>query len=196
MDTARYVLAVLVWIGLPPAIVHWLCIHPFVDFWRRLGKAATFWIVALSFVGIMVALYVVRDRFVVTEFGTHWALWVAAAATYAVSIAIEIQCRRHLKLHTLVGAPEIDPDQTKRKLLGQGIYARVRHPRYLAVMFGTLSMALFTNYLAVWILLPVTMFGLYAIAVLEERELVASMGGVYEEYRQRVPMFIPRGPDH
>ena len=46
MDTARYIVAVLVCIGLPPAIVHWLIIHPFVGFWRKRGKAVTSAVVA------------------------------------------------------------------------------------------------------------------------------------------------------
>jgi protein-S-isoprenylcysteine O-methyltransferase Ste14 len=56
-----------------------------------------------------------------------------------------------------------------------------------------LAMNLFANYLALWILWPVTIVSLYVIALLEERELIASLGRVYEEYRERVPMFVPKG---
>ncbi len=192
MDTVRYVVAVLVWALLPPAIVYWLVIHPFVGFWRRLGKVLTLWIVALGFGAMIFVLFVVRDRFLVREFGTHWTLWVAAALFYMMSIAIERQCRKQLKLPTLVGVPEVDPDQSSRALLSEGIYAHVRHPRYVSVMSGMLAMALFTNYLTVWVLFAFAVIALYVIVRLEEHELVASLGATYQAYRERVPMFIPR----
>ncbi len=193
MDTARYIVAVLVWIGLPPAIVHWLIIHPFVGFWRKRGKAVTLAVVAGLFIGVGVALYLIRDLVLVREFGTHWSLWVAAAGAYVMSMGIEIQCRKHLKFKTLAGVPELEADQSGRKLLDQGIYGRVRHPRYVGVTFGVLAMVLFANYLALWILWPVTIVSLYVIVLLEERELIASLGRVYEEYRERVPRFVPKG---
>ncbi len=192
MDTARYVVAVLVWVGLPPAIVYWLIVHPFVGFWRRRGKGPTFFALAIMFVGTGVGLALVRDWVLVREFGTHGGLWVAALVSYVISVAIEIQCRKHLKFKTLVGVPEIERDQPSRKLLDQGIYARVRHPRYVSVTLGMLAMAFFANYLTIWLLIPVTVVSLFLIAMLEERELVASMGDRYREYQARVPMFVPQ----
>jgi protein-S-isoprenylcysteine O-methyltransferase Ste14 len=32
----------------------------------------------------------------------------------------------------------------------------------------------------------------YVVALLEERELVQSLGATYEAYRRRVPMFVPK----
>ena len=192
MDTARYIIAVLTWVGLPPAVIYWFIIHPFAERWRRLGVAKTMTIVFTIFVALAVALFLVRDLFLVREFSTHWTLWVAAAVSYLISVAIEVRCRKVLKFKTLTGVPELKEDQTERKLLNEGIYAKVRHPRYVSVTFGALAMALFANYLAVWIMVPALMLSLYLIAVLEERELVRSLGTVYEEYQRQVPMFIPR----
>ena len=192
MDTARYVVAVLVWVALPPAIVYWLVVHPFVGFWRRVGKGTTFVALAIMFVATGFGLVLVRDWVLVREFGTHWGLWVAALVSYVTSVVIEIQCRKHLKFKTLAGVPEIERDQASRKLLDQGIYGRVRHPRYVSVTFGMLAMTFFANYLTIWLLIPATVVGLFLIATLEERELVASMGERYREYQARVPMFVPR----
>ncbi len=193
MDTARYFVAVAVWAMLPPAIAYWFVLHPFVVFWRRRGKAITFLAIGTMFVALIALLFATRERFLTTEFGTHWLLWIVGAASYALSIAIEVQCRKHLKFRTLAGVPEVEPDQAQRKLLDQGIYARVRHPRYLSVTFGMLAMTLFANYLALWVLFPLAIVSLYVIALLEERELIASLGRVYEDYRERVPMFVPTG---
>lgn len=192
MDTARYVVAVLVWMGLPPAVVYWFLIHPFARYWRRLGKWTSVAILTAVFLSEVVVLYVVRDRFLVSELGTHGLLWAAALVSYGISIALELSCRRQLKFYTLAGLPELDREQAGRKLLDEGIYARIRHPRYVSVMFGMLAMALFANYVTIWVLLPLTAVSIYVVALLEERELVDSLGSAYEEYRRRVPMFVPR----
>ncbi|MFV1987575.1 MAG: hypothetical protein ACC682_09840 [Gemmatimonadota bacterium] len=42
MDRIRYYGALLAVVSLPPAILYWLIVHPFVDVWRRVGKATTF----------------------------------------------------------------------------------------------------------------------------------------------------------
>ena len=45
MDTARYILAVIVAISFPPARLFWLAVHPFIAFWRGLGAGWTYAIV-------------------------------------------------------------------------------------------------------------------------------------------------------
>ena len=75
------------------------------------------------------------------------------------------------------------------RLLTEGVYSRVRHPRYVAVLIGLISVALFSNYLALYLLLPIGAAGLYVIVRLEERELLERFGDEYETYRDRVPMF-------
>ena len=74
----------------------------------------------------------------------------------------------------------------------EGVYTRVRHPRYVAVLLALISVALFSNYLALYAMAPVGAAGLYLIVRLEERELVERFGDEYETYRDRVPMFVPR----
>ena len=105
-------------------------------------------------------------------------------------MVIEVRCRKHLTLRTLVGIPELSPTPTSQKLLDQGVYARMRHPRYVAVMLSMPAVALFTNYLALYVLCPLVVVTLYIITVLEERELLERFGTAYEQYRQRVPRFL------
>ena len=50
MDMWRYFFAVLLVISLPPALVSWYYIHPFVSFWRKLGPAASVTIMVLQIV--------------------------------------------------------------------------------------------------------------------------------------------------
>lgn len=196
MDTARYVVAVLALVSVPPAIVYWLVIHPFVGFWRRRGLRVTYGFVAAVFLGVLAGLFLARDAILRDlEFGTHWSLWVLAVALYGLSIAVELRCRKWLSLRILVGLPELERDRGGRRLLREGIYARMRHPRYVSFALGFLALALFANYLAVYLLLFASMVALYVVARFEERELVDAFGAEYEAYRREVPMFLPkRGP--
>ena len=192
MDTARYIVAVMTWVGFPPAVIYWFIIHPFAEWWRKIGVVPTMVIVFTMFVAIGVLLFLVRDLVLLTELGTHWSLWVAALLSYFTSVGIELRCRKFLRFRTLAGVPELEANQSERKLLNEGVYARVRHPRYVGVTFGVLAMAFFSNYLAIWVLVPMIILALYGVALLEERELVRSLGAVYREYQRQVPMFIPQ----
>ena len=96
-----------------------------------------------------------------------------------------------LSLRTLVGAPELNAE-SRGVLLRDGIFARVRHPRYLGASLGLAATALFANHLGTYLLLAVFLPGIYVVTVLEERELVARFGDAYREYQRRVPRFLPR----
>ncbi len=63
-------------------------------------------------------------------------------------------------------------------------------------MLGITAFALFANYLASYILLPLSVVGLFAITVLEERELRARFRDEYVKYSARVPRFFPRKRVH
>lgn len=192
LDEARYFLALLTLVTYPFALAFWLLVHPFVKFWRRLGPAISYSILILLAVLFGVAAWRVRGPLLAVEYGTGPALWIAAALLYALAFTIERSCRRHLKLSILVGLPELRREGGDAVLLSDGIYGRVRHPRYLAVFAGTLAVALFSNYLATWIVAVATPLALLAIVHFEERELRERFGAAYDEYAQRVPRFVPR----
>ena len=110
---------------------------------------------------------------------------------YGVAIWLEIECRRHLKLSTLLGAPELGRDPGR--VLTGGIYGRLRHPRYLSVILGLAGWACLLNYPAIWILAIAVVPGLYLVILLEERELRQRFGDEYKEYMRRVPnRLLPR----
>jgi protein-S-isoprenylcysteine O-methyltransferase Ste14 len=192
MDTARYVVAVLMLVGVAFAIPYWYIIHPLASFWRRLGPLLTYLIVVTISALIGVGVYLVRDRILSIDLGTNYALVPPAVISYGIAVAIELRSRRHLKFRIRVGLPELTPDRGASTLLQHGIYARIRHPRYVSFMFGVLAVAFFTNYLAMYVLVPAAALLLYLVAVLEERELIDRLGEAYVNYSQEVPRFIPR----
>jgi protein-S-isoprenylcysteine O-methyltransferase Ste14 len=192
MDTARYIVALLVMVTFPGAILFWFSVHPFVGFWRKLGPAASYTILVGMMVAVGVAMFVTRERVLAVEYGTNSILVAVGLLLYGVAAAISVQCRKHLKFSVLTGLPEIAPDRKAGKLLTGGVYGIVRHPRYVSVFFGLIAVALFTNYLAAYVVLGVLTPVTYIMTLLEERELRDRFGQEYVDYSRRVPRFIPR----
>ena len=192
MNSIRYFVAVLVLVSLPPGLLLWFVIHPMAGFWRKLGAGWTYAILGLPVVGMMVGLYALRARLVSTDFGTSIPLMALGAICAAFGITIAVKRRKYLTMAILAGIPELSRGGEKGKLLTEGIYGRIRHPRYVEALLGVLGYALITNYLGMYIMFALTVPAIYFIVVLEERELRDRFGSAYEEYSGRVPRFFPR----
>ena len=186
-------LAVLLMISLPPAIAWWYVMHPFVGFWRRVGKPITYMVLTVFFLGSMVGLFAIRDALVLTDFGTNWILIGVATGLVIPTIWLSIARAKYLSFAILVGVPELEADGAGGKLLDEGIYAVTRNPRYVEVAMGTLAYASFANYLGGYILAVLTILGIHAVVVFEEKELGERFGEQYDAYKARVPRYIPRG---
>ena len=93
----------------------------------------------------------------------------------------------------MIGIPELSPNEQHRgKLLKDGIYRVVRHPRYLSAGLAVIAVALFVDYMGVYLLI-LFLFPLgYPMLVLEERELIDRFGEEYRQYQQEVPRILPR----
>lgn len=193
MDTARYVLALLAVMMYPAAVGWWYLAHPLISFWRRLGRPMFYTVVGLGSLALMAVIYYLREPLLAVEYGSNRYLWALAALFYGASVYVELRCRKLLNLKTLLGVPELQRDGRGGRLISEGIYGRVRHPRYVAVWLGTVALALFTNYLAVYVIAVLLVPALNLVAVLEEKELRQRFGDEYVDYCRRVPRrFVPR----
>jgi protein-S-isoprenylcysteine O-methyltransferase Ste14 len=191
MDILRYILALLVVVCVPPGVALWLVIHPLAGFWRRLGPGWTYAILSVPTLGAMAALFLARRITLGADLGTNWWLIALAIPCAVFWIAVAIQRRRRLTFRVLAGWPELLRDQPG-VLLTDGIYATMRHPRYVEVVLGTAAYCLVANYVGAYIVLAASIAMLYVVVVLEERELRRRFGEAYDAYAQRVPRFIPR----
>jgi protein-S-isoprenylcysteine O-methyltransferase Ste14 len=192
MNMARYIVALIAVMSYPPAVGWWYLVHPLVGFWRRLGRPLFYVIMTMTSLAVMGAFYLIREPLLAVDYGTEPALWPLAAVFYGASAYIEVRCRRYLRPKILFGAPELAPEGRRGELITEGIYGRVRHPRYIAVFLATVAIAFFTNHLAVYILALLLAPALYLVVLLEEKELRDRFGEAYEDYCRRVPRFIPR----
>jgi protein-S-isoprenylcysteine O-methyltransferase Ste14 len=193
IDHVRYVLAVLSIVTLPPGLLFWFAIHPFARWWRRLGPARTYLIVVSVVIAFGVFLFRVRGRFLGADLGMRWSLVAIALVLYSVSTWIAFQHWRHLSIATMIGIPELSStEQRKGKLLKDGIYRVVRHPRYLSAGLGVIANALFVDYVGVYVLVFMLFPLGYPMLVFEERELLDRFGEEYRQYQREVPRIIPR----
>lgn len=192
LPAVRYWIAVLLAISLPPSILYWFLIHPFIGFWRRRGLRATVVFLAVFYLASMAALIPFRKALVGRDLGTSFPLILAALPLLVLSGIISRKRSRHLRFKTLAGVPEIAPEEHGIGLLQEGIYARIRHPRYLELILGLTGWCLFANYAGLYVISAVSIGLLLVIVEIEERELRQRFGSAYDDYRARVPRFIPR----
>jgi protein-S-isoprenylcysteine O-methyltransferase Ste14 len=195
MDWATLVrrfIAVMMVISLPPAILYWFIIHPFIGFWRRMGLRVTYVFLIVFYLGSMVGLYLIRDRLLVRDLGTSLPLTLVALPLAVVAGVISRKRRKYLTFRRLAGVPEIAPDKHGISMLREGIYSRIRHPRYVEFSLALVAYALFANFEGLYWMTAATLVLLYLIVILEERELRERFGQEYVDYSAQVPRFIPR----
>lgn len=192
MERIRYVFALWCVALFPPAVLFWLAFHPFVAFWRRRGAAFTYTVLVSGMLALAALLVWRRDGLMAVDFGFRPTLAALGLGMLIAGAAIDRKAKDHLRFRTLAGVPELQGRAGPDDLLTEGIYGRIRHPRYTGVVVSLAGVALVTNYLSVYLVLALTILGLWAVTVLEERELVSRFGEAYRAYQRAVPRFVPR----
>ena len=186
LDILALVYAALVF----PAALFWLIIHGGHTWWRRLG-ARSLWVALPLWGAAGAAIFLLRHRLLVERLGRH-GLSLAAGGTLMVLAAwIEYQTRRELGLRRLVGLAEVSSPSSRPPLVTSGIYARVRHPRYLGYLLGWMAVALLTG---AWGILGLAILSLLLYLIvepLEEKEPQEYYGAEYSAYARAVPRCIP-----
>lgn len=179
-------------IAFPPPVLAWLFVHPLADTWRRIGVFGTYTSI-FSFYAIgMFAIWLVRDYILVIDFGFSAPLLVFSIILWCASIYVRVSWRRVLRPSTIFGLPEIRGEHEQNHLATKGIYSHIRHPRYIEAGLLLWAAVLFSNYLAAYVVGLAYMPLIYAVVILEERELRKRFGSAYEDYCSRVPRFIPK----
>jgi len=193
IDRVRHVLGVIGVITLPPGLLFWLVIHPWARWWRRLGAIRTYLIVLPVVVAFGALLFQIRGRLLGADLGMNWGLTSIALVLYGVMTWFELQYWRYLSIATAIGIPELSPtEHRKGKLLQEGIYRVVRHPRYLSAGIGIIANALIIDYVGMYVLILLLFPAGYVMVVLEERELLNRFGEEYRRYQGEVPRVLPR----
>lgn len=182
--TAAFVLLFLL-----PIPIFWLVLHPFAGRWRIRGKRAAYStalpVAAASSLAIM---YFFREPLLTAGDAPPWAVALGVVCIVA-SIFVFVQVEKQLGTDRLLGKVELSGGGELRTT---GLYARIRHPSYLAQMCAMLGACLLAGTRVVWLAGGGWLLLQLVMIRFEERELRARFGGAYDEYRKRVPAFIPR----
>lgn len=192
MDAVRYYIALFLVAFSPGVYLFWFSVHPFIGFWRKVGARRTLIIHYTLMIALAALVFLERETILSMEFGAEPALMLVAALLFSFVIYLRMQIAKQLATKVLQGLPELAPERYEQKLLSEGIYARMRHPRYVQMLLAYLSYALFTNYLAVYVVFLVGLVWILLVVRVEEKELRDRYGEEYERYCERVPRFLPR----
>ena len=192
MNSVRYYLALFLIMTIPGALPFWLSIHPFVHFWRKVGPELTYTLHITLMLIVATGIFLVRNLLLSVQFGSDPVLVTLSVPIFLVGLVVGIQRRKQMGTKVMLGFPELAPGRYDNRLLTEGIYSRMRNPRYVELLLFLLAYSLLTNYLAVYVVFLFSMVVIRIIVRLEERELHERFGEEYEAYCERVPRFVPK----
>jgi protein-S-isoprenylcysteine O-methyltransferase Ste14 len=178
--------AVILWANLPVP-VFWLVLHTRVGYWRPRVRAAYLTAVLAAWGSATALLPMAATRLFAAR-RIPMPLRLAGLLLVVFDVCVILRVERELGAARLLGRAELAGEG---EIKCDGSYARVRHPRYAAMLVSTLGACLMAAGGLLWLVA-----GLWAAAVLvmiraEERELLTRFGPAYAAYRQRVPALFP-----
>lgn len=77
------------------------------------------------------------------------------------------------------------------QVIQSGIYAYIRHPQYVGLAFLTLGQIIQWPTITGILCWPILVWIYYRLALREERDVEEKFGEAYQEYKAKVPAFIP-----
>lgn len=77
------------------------------------------------------------------------------------------------------------------KLVTTGIYQKIRHPQYLGAILSHIGISIMLSSLYSILVTPALMIRDFLICKKEDSELAKEFGTEYEDYQDKVPMFLP-----
>lgn len=79
-----------------------------------------------------------------------------------------------------------------KQIITTGIYSRIRHPQYLGSILSHIGITFLVSGFYSLLITPLVIVINWLLCWKEEKELVREFGEAYIQYKQRVPMLIPR----
>jgi protein-S-isoprenylcysteine O-methyltransferase Ste14 len=180
--------AIVLFVQLPIPL-YWFVVHPLAGFWRQRQQMAFVVGLLLSWPPVTVCIVAFRGELFTTSSPALWRI-VLGIALIAFEIWLFAKLTRDLGVARLVGKTELTGGGA---IARNGIYARIRHPRYLGSFLAIVGACLLAGRPAMWGAAAAWTALMLAAIFLEEREMRARFGSDFEEYARQVPRFLPRG---
>ena len=172
-----------------PALKSWArrVIGPAFDSWQRLAYNLLALIMILPFLFILLFLPGKTLYLVSVPWNYLMALWQLLLIAAMLMTLCQTGAASFLGLSQIGNRGRADDG---RGLVTTGLYGRTRNPLFLFAALILWSSPIMTESLLTFNILANIYF--YLGARHEERSLKAKYGEAYEEYKRRVPMFLPR----
>jgi len=171
-----------------PIPLYWFVLHPQIRYWRSHPKAGFTVALCLSWLPVTICIIVFR-RDLFRRDSPPWWMIFCGLVLIAFEVWLFARLSRDLGAARLIGRTEISGSGS---LAEKGIYARMRHPRYVGSFLALVGACLLAGTRTTWIV-SIVWAVLTRVAIsLEERELRTRFGEAYERYCRRVPRFVPR----
>jgi protein-S-isoprenylcysteine O-methyltransferase Ste14 len=175
----------------PGVFLFWFVIHLNIEYWRRLGKRS-YWAACCVWPATWIPLIAFRDEIFRPRIEMPALVVIIGIAAAVGAAYVGRQAAKVIRLRTLVGIPELEPEKNRQPILQTGIYGRTRNPIYLAHWMIVLAAAAVTGLVANWVLFLADCVVLPALILAEERELLKRYGPEFRSYMKRVPRFLPQ----
>lgn len=170
-----------------PIPLYWYVMHPPVNYWRNHPKAGFITGVLFSYPPVAAGMIVFRRALFRRDWPHAWSI-AAGLALVLFEGWVFWRVKKDLGAARLVGKTELSRD---KDMVRNGIYARMRHPRYTGSFLAIVGASMLAGTRTTW-LVAATWTALMLLAIVfEEREMRARFGAAFEEYCRRVPRFVP-----
>jgi protein-S-isoprenylcysteine O-methyltransferase Ste14 len=171
-----------------PVPIYWFVVHGGIGFWRGRGRAAYWAAVGAAWgIGGWLLYHFLRPRLFAATGRPAWAI-IAGLALMLADVALFSIAESELGGRRLVGHAELTGSG---EVAVRGLYAHMRHPRYLGMMLGVLGVCVLAGSPPLWVVSALWLAASLAMIRIEERELRARFGAAYASYAERVPMLLP-----
>ena len=186
MTFLGWIAAIVLFLQLPIPL-YWFVMHPQVNYWRRHQKAGYTTGVLLSWLPVTVLLVVFHRELFRADRPRVWEI-IAGFALIVLEIWIFRRVHRDLGGERLVGHAELTGGG---EIVRRGIYARIRHPRYMGSLLAIVGACILAGTRATWLVAAAWLVLMRIAIALEEREMHDRFGASYEQYCRLVPRFVP-----
>lgn len=186
MTPVGWLAALVLFLQLPIPLF-WFVVHPQVSFWRRHQTAGYITGILLSWGPVTAGMMYFREGLFRSDWPPAWSV-VVGLGLLVFEGWIFWRVKRDLGAAKLVGKTELSGGG---EVVHQGIYARIRHPRYVGSLIAILGACFLAGTRWMWTAAAVWCLLTLVAIMMEERELRARFGSIYEEYCRRVPRFLP-----
>lgn len=180
-------MTIILWPVIP---LFWIPVHLAPQFFKKLG-ILTYSMLFVTWLPLVFLIYQNRDYILYYRIDFSAILIAIGIFLLMSGIIVHIWTGKLLGFWGLIGLPEVSKT-FKSRLVTWGAFSFSRHPTYVAHTMILFGIFLTTGVIVVGIIVVLDLALVLALIIpFEERELLTRFGDEYNEYRRRVPRFLP-----